>query len=788
MHRKEIIYQMIGLITIIMYRRAAPMHSSYMGSEEFSRLDSLKKYLPAAYTLQMKLHVDDIVSLKYNKKHLEYFEFIEEDKSSIGGTKWYLETQRVSTFDAVLKVINLVEWHANQDKKGVEDEDIDVIVDRYKRSILDIQKRYWLGYLLVSAMDCSDFVDRVSVQNEQVVLNIKDSSAYANFVVNTCNVLANKLLKKEIIENQIPCLRDYSLYDVCTWISQLHEHFSNRSFSSQKESLDCMEAFLSDKYVAEVFKLFIQYKKRPELVRKVVMSSSRKNQTEYRGSLVSLGNSKKGGYIPQNTPAQNIPSIRIEDTNGSTQSLVSKVVPAINNTEEVRNDPSVSALDQSQYSKHNNAEEKNNESNEDLSRNRNSYYNDPLIISERSNYMENVSSDAKNNPLAASYDNAGVDGDSNKKPKSRKNSKDESSDSKNKEKGESTWNKFKKTLHIGKNSKSPEKEHIKKRSVMPNTSESIIERDEAALEEINRTVNEIPIVAQRQSRLSAGPPLVNVDNMRADDIVHQNQVGHVSAHYDEEGVLPVMTSGSNQYKVDPNLYSRYADISKEIHGSFLTPDKRSSSMHDVSAVPKSRSTLSSTYRASSANLFKPIENSSDTHLQKNQEEKLGTNGPMIAMGSGELIAMFDDDRETTISDFSEYLDSAREHKLAGAPIQYNDWRHPEVKELISTEGADVRSQEVEKYEGLKQNIIETLSHGFSSYNRPMHDDQNTYRNSMNNNYGDVYAQRELQQQLNQIENRLEESENTIYPQNNPSNYNQQPDHPRNRPELSYGAI
>ncbi|KAI5165080.1 hypothetical protein NEIRO03_0110 [Nematocida sp. AWRm78] len=785
MRRREIIYQVIGLITIIMYRRAAPMHSSYMGAEEFSKLDSLEKYLPAAYTLQMKLHVDDIVSLKYNKKHLEYFEFIEENKSSIGGTKWYLETQRVSSFDAVLKVINLVELHANQDKKRIEDGSIDDIVDKYKRSILDIQKRYWLGYLLVSAMDCGDFVDRVSVQNEQVVLNIKDSSAYANFIVNTCNVLANKLLKKEIIEKQIPCLHEYSLYDVCTWISQLHEHFSNRSFSSQKESLDCMEAFLSDKYVAEVFKLFIQYKKRPELVRKVVMSSCRKNQAEYRGSLVSLGNSKKGGYISQNTPAQNIPRVHIEDANGSTQSLVSAVVPAINNTEEVRNDPS--ALDQSQYSKHNNVEKENNE---ELLQNRCSYYNDPLVISERGDYMENVSSDAKNNPLATSSDNAEVDDDSNKKPKSRKNSKDESSDSKHKEKGDSTWNKFKKTLHIGKSSKSPEKEHIKKRSVMPTTSESIFERDEAALEEINRTVNEIPIAAQRQSKLSAGPPLVNVDNMRADDIVYQNHVGRASAHYNEEGAFPVMSSGSNQYEVDPNLYARYTDMSKEIQRS-LNQDKRSSSMHDVSVVPNPRSTLSSAYRASSANLFKPIENSSDTHQQKNQEEKLRANERMVAMNSGELIAMFDDDRETTVSDFSEYPDSARDaHKLAGVPIQYNDWRHPEAKELINTEGADLRSQEVEKYEGLKQNIIETLSsnHGVSSYNRPMYDDPNSYRNSMNDNYGDVYAQRELQQQLNQIENRLEESEDMIYSQNNPSNYNQQPDHPRNRPEFSYGAI
>ncbi|KAI5135128.1 hypothetical protein NEAUS07_1011 [Nematocida ausubeli] len=280
-------YLLLNVIGSVLCTRVDLTQNAYTDSDLY--IDVLKKNLPIDCYAQLKLDIEDTVSLRYSKKHLDYFDFIDKSPEKVGSESWYVETQRISSFDALVRIPTILQEYSNSPNNKLSGEaNIKKTLDELKERIVEAQKNYWTGYFLVSAMNSPDFAQRLQVKDKEILVVSEDTDAFKTFILNAGNVLSRQILDAGILKSRQEFLQNWKMIDVRDWTLELHKYFIGDI--NKSGGMMYLENSLEKPEIVEVFKMFIQYKRTPKLVREVVMSEYNKEKALNRGSLLAVKN------------------------------------------------------------------------------------------------------------------------------------------------------------------------------------------------------------------------------------------------------------------------------------------------------------------------------------------------------------------------------------------------------------------------------------------------------------------------------------------------------------------
>ncbi|KAH9385414.1 uncharacterized protein NEMAJ01_0310 [Nematocida major] len=248
---------------------------------------SVKQTLPVSHEFLLHLHAKNVISLRCTKKHVDYFYFVTQSPLDVGGSPWYLKTQIVSMHDAITRITEVMS--ANLAKKKGESAQSSLPVSseaERKKEVVNVQKSYWLGYFLLSAMYTSEFLDRVEVSNNRISIRrtSPDEAAYIAFLMNFSNKIDNSFINPSQIGKSMQFLNDYGLFETSDWIFEIYRIFGRNAPAQDRDRY--MKRLLEDPYVVEVFSMFRQYLKNTDLVQCVIFDRHNTVTAMNRGAVL----------------------------------------------------------------------------------------------------------------------------------------------------------------------------------------------------------------------------------------------------------------------------------------------------------------------------------------------------------------------------------------------------------------------------------------------------------------------------------------------------------------------
>ncbi|KAI5191777.1 hypothetical protein NEMIN01_1668 [Nematocida minor] len=256
------------------------------GSFDYISLKNIKGLMPAGYELRQMMDAQDVISLRFSPRHLRFFEFIQRGPSEIGSKEWYYRAQDISSFDSISEVVRVFMDDACQYPiyKGryIEAE----LVKRTEK-ILEAQKNYWLGYMLVSAMSSiPEFLEVVRVQNKSVFFDTSSDEAFSKFISHFCaNVTGMFLKEKTLFEETINFLKGENYNAMCSFLLEFFDIFKG-NLTTLEDRVAYMVGLLNDKCVAEVFRMYRQYRENPNIIKLVISTDLIKNFVSDAGAVL----------------------------------------------------------------------------------------------------------------------------------------------------------------------------------------------------------------------------------------------------------------------------------------------------------------------------------------------------------------------------------------------------------------------------------------------------------------------------------------------------------------------
>lgn len=501
------VYGVVSASAVLDEKEPSRREAEYVkgGPIDYNSIENIKRFLPPSALFKDKLDSDNVISYRFTERHLGYFTYIDKGFKEDRIEEWLYATHKISNFDTLYEIPPLIEMA--KENIITEEGSVPAIkymmkegqVSTFHQILSEAQRSYWFGYAFISAIGKNpDILDILEVQGKRVIMHGDDKNKYFRFITDLSVGFANMFFNKDstVKKSVLDFVENNEVYVITDWLEQV-KYIFGKDDKAKAYGISFISSLFNNPYVSEIMKMYLQYKKRPVIVKAVVTSA------EYRKRLLA-----DGGFLAESTELL-FDSTAVTEYRNKLREFVDDYIESINN---------------------------------ELTERRNSLYDDisdgegisiysevadripgaPLkTVQEAPKAPERplpeIPTEAEENTEEPKEEKEKKKEKKPKKEKKEKKQQDNSDTPKKKDEEKVNW--YKKFLKIGKGDKTKSSEKDKKEPNKTSTAPAPSQEEKEASKELIKNESTIENIDLQRKALQSD--IDKVQNIRKDEIAHQ---------------------------------------------------------------------------------------------------------------------------------------------------------------------------------------------------------------------------------------------------------------------------